>query len=131
MILLCFKRLLILILSSDSHCKSCSLFVFPRVSTLNIDAVGGSDYSSIGDRQITFSPGDPTFQSVDVTINDDAIVENNERFTATLTAENGVNIRPDGATTTVTIVDNDGGYTIMLNYESIVNSDSHACDSDP
>ncbi|CAB3981091.1 tandem-95 repeat, partial [Paramuricea clavata] len=81
--------------------------VTARVNTLNIDAVGGSDYSSIADRQITFSPGNPTFQSVDVTINDDAIVENNERFTATLTAENGVNIRPDRATTTVTIVDND------------------------
>ena len=87
----------------------------PRISTSNVDAVGGNDYSSISSQQITFRPGEVAFRHVSVTIDDDTIVENNERFTAALTAENGVNIRPDGATTTVTILDNDGGYTVLFN----------------
>ena len=81
-----------------------------RINTANVDATGGADYVSLINQQITFSPGDPAFKSVSLTINNDEIVENNERFTAMLTAENGVNIRPDGRTTNVTIVDNDGGY---------------------
>ena len=85
-----------------------------RISTSNIDANGGADYGSLVNQQITFSPGDPAVQSIPVTINDDNIVENNERFTATLTAENGVTIQT-GGTATVTILDNDGGYFCLLN----------------
>ena len=81
-----------------------------RISTANVNATGGADYVSLVNQQITFSPGDPALKAVSVTINNDEIVENNERFAAILTAENGVNIRPGGSTTTVTIVDNDGGY---------------------
>ena len=87
-----------------------------RINTADVDATGGADYVSLINQQITFSPGDQAFKSVSVTINNDEIVENNERFTAILTAENGVNIRPDGRTTTVTIVDNDGGYFVSLNH---------------
>ena len=86
-----------------------------RISTSNIDANGGADYGSLVNLQISFSPGDPAVQSISVAINDDNIVENNERFTATLTAENGVNIQPGGGTATVTILDNDGGYFCLLN----------------
>ena len=86
----------------------------PRISTSNIDAIGGNDYGSITNRQISFSPGDGATQTVSVTIRDDTTVENNERFRATLTAENGVDIRPGGGEATVTIVDNDGAYFIQL-----------------
>jgi hypothetical protein len=85
-----------------------------RISTANLDATGGADYVSLVNQQITFSPGDPALKAVFVIINDDNIVENNERFAAILTAENGVNIRPDGSTTTVTIVDNDGRHFALF-----------------
>ncbi|XP_028415054.1 FRAS1-related extracellular matrix protein 3-like [Dendronephthya gigantea] len=81
--------------------------VTARISTANLDAVGGVDYVTIVNRQITFSPGDPTVQVIPVVILDDNIIEYNERFKAILTAENGVNIRPGYNTTIVTIQDND------------------------
>ena len=77
-----------------------------------MDAIGGNDYGSVINRQISFSPGSGATQTVSVAINDDTTVENNERFRATLTAENGVNIRLGGGETTVTIVDNDGAYLV-------------------
>lgn len=89
------------------------ILYLPRISTSNIDAIAGNDYGSITNRQISFSPGDAT-QTVSVTISDDTTVENNERFRATLTAENGVDIRPGGGEAIVTIVDNDGAYFVQL-----------------
>ena len=82
---------------------------FLRINTANIDAIGGNDYGIVN-RTITFTPGGGNVQSIPVTIDDDNIVEDNERFTATLTAGDGVIVPPDGATTIVTINDNDGGF---------------------
>ena len=87
-----------------------NVILFFRLNTFNGEAIGGNDYGSVTNRQITFNPGDSPLQTVSVTISDDNIVENNERFTARLTAENGVNIQPGADTATVTIVDNDGLY---------------------
>ncbi|XP_028399458.1 uncharacterized protein LOC114522881 [Dendronephthya gigantea] len=80
--------------------------VTARITTANIDAIGGNDYGTLN-RLVTFTPGGGKIESIPVTIDDDAIVENNERFRATLTADNGVTVPPDGATTTVSIIDND------------------------
>ena len=93
----------------------CILYFF-RISTTNLDAVAGVDYVTIVNKQITFSPGDPRFQTIAVAILDDDIVENNEKFAAILTAENGVNIRPGLITTTVTIKDNDCKYILFVRY---------------
>lgn len=82
----------------------------PSLSTSNVDAISGNDYTAIVNRQITFNPMNTIPQTVTVTINDERIVENDERFTATLTAVDGVNVSPSGATTTVTIVDDDSTY---------------------
>ena len=97
------------------------ILYFFRISTANLDAVGGVDFVAIVNRQITFSPGDPTIKAIPVTILQDNITENNEKFTVILTAENGINVRPGFNTTTVTIEDNDGkdisgydAYTVAL-----------------
>ena len=93
----------------------CILYFF-RISTANLDAVGGVDYVAIENRQITFSLGDPTFKVISVAILEDLIIENDEKFVAKLTAENGVNIRPGFNTTTVIIEDNDGKYITFVRY---------------
>ena len=79
-----------------------------RINTAANTATAG-DFGNIN-QIVSFSPGNQILQLISVSILDDAIVENNETFSATLSEPNGVNIPSTGQTVTITITDNDGMY---------------------
>ena len=91
-----------------------------RVQSSNLNAFAGEDYDVV-DEIMTFQPND-TQKSFFVTIHQDARVEDNERFTLLLTTDDdGVTIRYN--TTTITITDDDGEYNQRLLWSYTSNSE--------
>ena len=77
-----------------------------------------SDYSELR-TSVTFSPGDIE-QTVAVTTLEDSLAEGDETFTAALSSVTPADtVVIDGASATITIVDNDRKY-VLINYWSIV-----------
>ena len=78
-------------------------------STADGTATAGADYTAVANGSVTFNPGDGLSKSVTVALNDDAIVEGDETFTATLSAPTNATLRGGGTTlsATGTIADND------------------------
>lgn len=71
--------------------------------------MSGNDYTSVINRDITFTPGGPTSISVVIQILSDNIVETNENFVVSLSSQSSPTLSViDPITTSITIVDNDG-----------------------
>jgi hypothetical protein len=70
-------------------------------------ATNGSDYTAPALSTLTFTAAGPTSQSLNVSLNDDMLVEGDETFTLTLLNATGGCIIGASSAATVTIVDND------------------------
>jgi len=77
-------------------------------NTLNGSATAGSDYVAIDPTQLTFQPGDPLTQTIQVMVNGDSEFESNETFSVTLSGVTNGSISPTDPTATGTILDDDG-----------------------
>lgn len=83
-------------------------------ATSNGSAIAGSDYTATSGT-LTFNPGE-TQKTITVAISDDALVEGNETFAVNLTGPSAGAALGSPSTSTVTIVDNDGGSsTVQFN----------------
>ena len=78
------------------------------VSTQQITALAGADYTSVTDYVLTFAPGGTTLQHITVNITDDNFIEGTERFSASLSTTNSFTIIGSINETIVRIIDNDG-----------------------
>ncbi len=78
-----------------------------NVATANGTATAGSDYTALSSTTLTFADGDTTPKIVTVSIIDDVLDEGNETFTVDLSGVTG-GASLGTATSTVTIVDDDG-----------------------
>ena len=86
------------------------IFVAFSVSSHDVTAIAGLDYTAISNQEITFTPNGPTEQDIVVQISNDALLEGTESFLLAVSSQN-VNTRiGDNANTTVRILDNDGKY---------------------
>jgi len=77
-------------------------------NTLNGSATAGSDYVAIDPTQLTFQPGDPLTQTIQVMVNGDSEFESNETFSVTLSGVTNGSISPADPTATGTIANDDG-----------------------
>lgn len=82
-------------------------------ATSNGTAQSGTDYTATSGT-ITFFPGEIS-KPIPVPITDDGLIEDNETFNVTLSSPSFGATIGSPSTTTVTIVDNDGGSTIQFN----------------
>ena len=78
-------------------------------------SIAPSDYTSVVQQVVTFDPG-VTELSVSVPIVDDDILENVEMFTATLVAQDPSVVEVVQGTADVSILDNDGNYSVCSLY---------------
>jgi hypothetical protein len=84
------------------------VFIGFSVSSYDVTAVAGQDYTAISNQQILFTPNGPTEQNIVVPISDDASLEGTESFVLTVSSQNPNTRIGNNANTTVRIIDNDG-----------------------
>ena len=90
--------------------KNFQQFVIPAfsVSSHDITAIAGQDYTAISNQQITFTPSGPTEQDLLVQISSDDLVEGTESFLLTVSSQNVNTKIGNNENTTVRIIDQDG-----------------------
>ena len=81
---------------------------FFRVDTTQDSARAATDYVPVSDHRLTFVPSGSVVQDVCINITDDNLIEESENFTASLTSLSPLVTRGSVATTTITILDDDG-----------------------
>ena len=84
-------------------------------ATANVTAESGKDYTETSD-MLTFAPGDPLMQEIRVPIIEDALDEENETFTVTLSGQSNATLSDAMATGTIT--DDDEPPTLSIGDES-------------
>ena len=83
------------------------------VSTHQGTATVGSDYVTLTNSPLTFTPGGVTLQRITVDITDDDLIEGTEQFTASLSTTNSFTRIGTINKTTVRIIDDDGMKTFF------------------
>lgn len=78
------------------------------VSTHQGTATAGSDYVTVTNSPLTFTPGGVTLQRITVDITDDDLIEGTELFTASLSTTSSFTRIGTINETTVRIIDDDG-----------------------
>lgn len=79
-----------------------------RVSSSDITATAGLDYTAILGQEITFTPGGPTEQNIVVHVSNDSLLEGTESFLLTVSSQNAYTRIGKNANATLRILDNDG-----------------------
>jgi len=82
--------------------------VSATLATANGTAIAGQDFTA-ATVNVAFSTGDATAKTISIAINNDALTESDESFTATLSAATGGATIGAAAAITITIQDNDIG----------------------
>ena len=89
-------------------------------AVVNLSTVDGtattadSDYTGITNQQLTFNPGEPTTQTVNVTVIGDNAYERDEGFSVALSSATDATVSPTGGTATMTITNDDDPPTISI-----------------
>jgi hypothetical protein len=100
-----------------------NIWSIDRLNTANIGATAESDYTSIGNKDITILPS-VTVLSETITISEDGILENDETFSVTVASRSSPHlITASPAVTIVTIEDNDGkdfGNALILQHVTVI-----------
>ena len=88
-----------------------------RLTTTPNSATAGVDYESVV-QDLQFSPGN-FLQSVDITLRDDLIIEGTETFQVRIDSDDAQVRIVEPQTITVTILDTDGTYIIIMSIHYI------------
>ena len=101
----------------------------PSSRTVTVDyatadgtAAAPDDYTAIATREVTFVPGGPTTQTVDVTVHGDTLAEGDEAFTVILTDAENASVSDDAATGT--ILDDDSQPLLSIDDVSVFEGDA-------
>lgn len=80
------------------------------MSSLDISAIAGQDYTAITNQEITFNPNGPTSEEITINLLNDTLLEGTESFILTVSSSH-TNIKIGQiANTTVKIFDDDGKF---------------------
>jgi hypothetical protein len=86
-----------------------------KVNSANGTATAGADYAATVDQTVTFAPNSTTAQTVSVAVTNDALDEDNETYTLTLSGINATgDVTLGAATATGTIEDDDALPTLSV-----------------